>query len=169
MDTKIVVFIIIAVIVGFGIGYYVGYDIGFERAASRRFYSEDNGMMMDSMRVGSNAIYVPDQMPGNMIIVEFVSFQEDGFVVVHESKDGKPGAILGNSALVTVGGDQKIAIQLSRESRDGEELVAMLHRDDGDGTFAAANDTPVKDEQGNTIMMPFLISRDAVAPDAVNP
>lgn len=175
MDTKTFAFILIVAVAGIGVGYYVGYDIGFKRAAEGVSIEDDGmtgkeggGVTTGSMRVGKNALYVSDQMPGNMVVVEFVNFAENGFVVVHESKVGKPGVILGKSALVPAGGDQKITISLSRVSRDGEELVAMLHRDDGDGVFDAAKDAPVKDDTGNTIMMPFSISRDAVAPDAAS-
>ena len=121
------------------------------------------------LRVGSNAIYVPDQVPSSMVTVGFVLLTRPGFVVIHEDAGEKPGAILGASSLVSAGETGNgVRIIFSRETKEGEELYAMLHQDDGDGTFSIANDLPVKDERGNVIMMSFAVDADATTPGEVS-
>ena len=121
------------------------------------------------LRVGSNAIYVPDQAPASTVTLGFVLFARPGFVVIHGDAGEKPGAILGASALMKAGETGSAGlITLSRETKDGEELYAMLHQDDGDGMFDAAKDLPVRDQSGNSIMMQFGIERDAAAPGGIS-
>jgi len=117
------------------------------------------------LRAGSNAIYVPEQSPGKTVTVGFVVLARAGFVVIHENAEDVPGKILGESALLEAGEHATIeSIPLSQEVKDGEELFAVLHQDDGDGFFDAAMDLPVSDEAGNTIMMSFFVSADAEPP-----
>ena len=123
----------------------------------------------NGLRAGSDAIYVPDQAPSSMVTVGFVLLAHSGFVVIHEDAGGEPGAIVGASALMKAGETGNGGrITLSRESKDGEALYAMLHQDDGDGMFDAAKDLPVRDQSGNSIAMQFEIARDAAAPDGIS-
>lgn len=167
MNTKNLIIVILVAIVGIGVGYYIGYDIGFERSG-RMSADEAKNPAASALRVGENALYVPDQMPGKSVVVEFVTLAEAGFVVIHESIEGALGPILGKSDRLAPGLTEKTAITLSRDAKDGEELIVMLHHDDGDGGFDPAKDLPVKDAEGSAMMMPFSISHDAVLPDSVS-
>lgn len=121
------------------------------------------------LRVGNNAIYVPEQPPGSHVTIGFVVLAQPGFVVIHEDRDDAPGAIVGASSLLMAGETQKIgSIVLSREMQEGEEQYAMLHVDNGDGAFDAATDLPVKDERENIIMMQFAVDRDASEPGEIS-
>jgi len=126
------------------------------------------GSPLSGLFIGSNAIYAADQQPGDMVSIPMVVVQVAGYVVVHEDKDGAPGAILGSSKVLTPGQSTDVSISLSRTSQDGEILHAMLHVDGGDGAFDAAQDGPVKDDQGNIILMIFNISSTAEEPGAIN-
>lgn len=111
-----------------------------------------------------NAIYVADQKPGREVTVSFVLMAEAGFVVIHEADaDGNPGAILGSSAYLAVGeySQSDVVIKLSRESRDGEVLLAMLHQDNGDATFSEGEDAAVASQFGGVISMVFFVSSEA--------
>jgi len=108
--------------------------------------------------VGDNAIYAVDQKPGLAVRINAALFAKTGFVVIHEDNNGKPGAIIGSSNFLSVGNNTNFIINLFRESINGENLFAMLHNDNGDNKFNAANDPPVKDDTGNVIMMKFSIS-----------
>ncbi len=114
--------------------------------------------------LGNNAIYVPDQKPGKTITVHTAVFGEKGFVVIHQDAAGKPGTILGSSRLLGTGSSEAIEITLSRESKNGEALYAMLHADDGDGKFDANKDKPILDDDGNQVMMRFVIDVNALPP-----
>lgn len=115
-----------------------------------------------SLRIGENAIYLADQKPGNMVNVSMAVLGGKGYVVIHETKDGKPGKVLGASALLDAGENLNVPISLSAPLVDGQAYVAMLHIDDGDGKFDAAKDAPAKNEGSDSaIMMEFEADTEA--------
>lgn len=122
----------------------------------------------NSLLIGDNAIFISDTKPATMVNVGFAIFAEGGYVVIHEDNEGKPGAIVGNSTMMSEGESRDFEILLSRESVDGEALYAMLHSDNNDGVFNPAEDSPIKDDQGNIILMKFQISSDATEPGAIS-
>ncbi len=107
-------------------------------------------------KLGPNAIYVADQMPGNKLLINIVNIQDPGYVVIHESKNGVPGAIIGHSSLIENTAN-KFAVTLNRPGKDGEELIAMLHIEKGGMGFDPKIDVPVLDESGSSIHMIFMI------------
>ena len=129
---------------------------------------DQTGSPLSGLLVGSNAIYAADQQPGDTVSISMAVLQTSGYVVIHEDKDGAPGAILGSSKVLTQGQSTDVSISLSRTSQDGEILYAMLHVDDGDGAFDPTQDGPVKDDQGNIILMTFNISSTAKEPGAIS-
>jgi len=120
--------------------------------------------------ISGNSIFVADQTPAQNVRVAIVRLEKPGFVVIHEDRDGSPGTILGSSELIATGETRDILISLlSRPTRDGEFLYAMLHTDNGDGVFDAAQDTPVIDPVGNEpVMTIFSIGEYNAAPGATN-
>lgn len=129
---------------------------------------DQTGSPASGFLVGSNAIYVADQQPGDIVSISMAVLQTSGYVVIHEDKDGVLGAILGSSKVLTQGQSTDVNISLSRISQDGEILYAMLHVDDGDGVFDLTQDEPVKNDQGNIILMAFNISLTAKEPGAIS-
>ena len=121
--------------------------------------------------ISDNAIYVSEQKPGKIVLVSLIQFEKPGFVVIHEDNAGVPGKILGVSNLLARGETKNLPpITLSRETKDGEVIYAMLHFDNGDDKFDAANDKPVLDKVGNEPMMTIaIVSEDAVESGIVNP
>jgi len=114
-----------------------------------------------ALRVGENGLYVSDQKPGKEINANLVFMNGDGFVVIHESDNGNPGAIIGNSVILSSGDSNNVVIELSRMITDNESFIAMLHKDNGDKTFNPSEDSSVVDEQGNIIQMSFQVSSNA--------
>ncbi len=158
MKTKVLFLLIAVFTLGIGFSYYFGYKIGFENTKETT----------SGFRLGANAIYVPDQIPGEKIAVSFAAFEADGFVVIHEEKNGNPGAVIGKSRLLSAGDNENFSIPISRMSQDGETLFAMLHRDDGDQVFNSANDLPITNKDGEPFMMQFIIDKDAVEPGVIS-
>ncbi len=119
--------------------------------------------------VSANAIYVADQMPARTVAVAVVRLAQPGFVAIHQDVNGMPGKILGVSGLLLAGETKNLPpIALSRETANDETFFAMLHRDDGDGTFDEAKDAPAPDSTtGEPVMMMFTVSADATEPGAV--
>ncbi len=120
--------------------------------------------------VGRNAIYVDEQSLSRTVSVAVVRLEKTGFVVIHEDNAGKPGKILGASNALPTGETKNLTpIALSRTTLDGETLYAMLHLDDGDGTFDATKDKPAQDSvDGSPVMMIFSTSLDGSVPGIIN-
>ena len=121
--------------------------------------------------ISNNAIYVAEQMPGYSVSIQVVRIEKPGFVEIHEDANGKPGKILGQSALLSAGESKDLPpISLSRSIKNGETIYAMLHFDNGDGKFEASNDKPVIDPVGKEpVMMIVVVSQDTTEPGLINP
>lgn len=134
---------------------------------------EKRGITNDSsgLIISNNAIYVAEQALGRSVSVSLTRLEKSGFVVIHEDADGAPDKILGVSGLLPVGETENPkTITLSRVMRDGEIIYAMLHIDNGDGKFDAADDKPALDSvDGAPMMMVVTASKDADEPGIVNP
>ena len=123
---------------------------------------EEDTNMVSGMRAEENAVVVMEQKPGNTVLGSMVYLAAPGYLVIHEDKNGEPGAILGTSALLQAGENTNIPVTLSRASRDGETLHAMLHTDaDSNGSFDASIDPPVQSRLGGPIHGWFEITSSA--------
>ena len=115
------------------------------------------------MRAEENMVVVMEQKPGTAVIGSVV-LKEPGYLVIHADQNGAPGAILGSSALLKAGESSDVKVVLSRASKHGEKLHAMLHNEKGGNTtFSAAEDTAVQSSLGGPISGWFDISQDASA------
>lgn len=123
---------------------------------------EDVNTTTSGMRAEENAVVTPEQRPGNTVTVAQVYLAAPGYVVIHEDINGQPGTILGSSSLLQAGESGAVVVTLSRPSRDGERLHAMLHAEMNDNsTFDAPSDTPVQSRLGGPLMGWFEISSEA--------
>lgn len=97
-----------------------------------------------------SSISVSGQEFKSTVIIDTVFLDKPGFVVIHSvTPDEKPGAVAGNSLLIT-GSAQNTEI-LVQEGATGS-LIAMLHYDNGDGQYTSLDeDVPVK--VNNSIVM----------------
>lgn len=123
--------------------------------------------LLSGQGIGPNSIYVADQKPGRTMSVFQVQLEAPGFVVIHKDMNGTFGPIIGATPLVQAGTTNRIAVSLNEAITNGQQLYAMLHRDDGDGKFDAAKDLPVEDQFGNMMHMIFQVSEDATEPAAI--
>lgn len=116
-----------------------------------------NGMMF----VEANAIAVNDQQPGLQVMVSMVALGQGGWVVIHESEDGKPGRILGAKRF-DAGSGMTGSVELLRPTEEGKVYFAMPHADDGDRQFDHMKDMPLEDPQGNIVLMRFVAASQPV-------
>lgn len=97
--------------------------------------------------------YAPIDIPGSAMSVAegqssltsvdvHVTLVKPGFVTLHRAISEAPGPIIGTSALLDAG-EQTITIALEEPMTPGFAYIALLHVDNGDGTFAANDDMPV--------------------------
>lgn len=163
MSNKDILYIAVGVIVFAALAWYLWPQ---NKSSEKGVISKPSDTPAPLM-VGKNAIYVDDQLPSINVTVSFAVLEKAGFIAIHESKDGKPGATIGVSALLPAGDNRNVLIKLSRISKNGEEMFAMLHADNGNRVWNISSDAPVKDIQGNIIIMKFTVKNDASAPPEV--
>lgn len=162
MSTK--AFVIVLVIVSFGLIGAYAWNMS-EPEEMPRAETNDTAENTAGMRAEENAVVVNEQKPGTAVIGSLVYLASPGYLVIHEDRNGEPGAILGASALLSAGEHTNVAVTLSRAARDGETLHAMLHAEmGGNAKFSAAEDTPVQSRLGGPISGWFVISIDATGP-----
>lgn len=102
---------------------------------------------------GLSTVAADDQPAGKTVSVA-VKLEKEGWVAVHEDKDGKPGKILG--AQLFTAGTHFGKVELLRETLRGGKYYAMLHADDGDRKFDAVKDTPLKNAAGQMVTDEFM-------------
>lgn len=127
----------------------------------------DNTTGTMPLLVGKNALYVAEQRPGTTVEVSALVMENPGFVVIHENQNGTPGKIIGKSSLLDKD-NNGATITLDLQTTDGEKLIAMIHKDNGNGTFSETEDTAAKDDQGEEVMMEFEVSTDASEVDVIS-
>ncbi len=150
---KVLLLLLLLLIVG-GLGYW-------------QFFYNKAEVVPTVLRVGNNALYVSDQRADAVVTVALVSLDRSGYVVIYADNKGIPGDILGNSAILSAGEHRKVSVRLIRFTSNGEHLFAVLHEDNGDGSFYPPVDTSIKDQDGNAISMPFVIDNSAQAPPEI--
>jgi hypothetical protein len=138
------------------------------QASGEKAVSDGNS---SGLIIQGNAIYVGEQQPGQKISVSMARLEKPAFVVIHEDRAGAPGRILGVSVLLHAGHIENPApIALSRLTKDGETVYAMLYFDDGDRVFDANDDKAVLGPViGTPMFMIVDISSEAAEPGKINP
>jgi plastocyanin len=121
------------------------------------------GLAMEPEIVPSVTVADQEIVEDRVIIAEVVS-DGPGWLVIHAQADGKPGPILGYSAVVE-GSNTALQVAIDTSSVT-ETLYAMLHTDAGElGAWEFPNgpDGPVT--VGDQIVTPaFMVKRQATAP-----
>ena len=103
-----------------------------------------------AMYVEENAIVVNTQKSGNTVLIDKVLIAMEGYVVIHEDADGKPGEIIGSSKLLSKGEHMGVEVALERDSVQGETLHAMLHSEMGSVNYFESNiDKPILSKKMN--------------------
>lgn len=104
------------------------------------------------------AVSVHDQAASEgTIVVDEVTSAGPGWLVIHASADGKPGAILGFSP-VGEGANEDVVVKID-ESAATDQLFAMLHVDAGQvGTFEFPDGPDAPAKAGDSIVnVPFKL------------
>ena len=148
MNTKTVAIVALAIA---GVGFYAAMTWRGEKG---------NESPASPMRVGENAVVVLDQRPGSTVTIAETYLENPGYVVIHEEKEHSAGAILGASEPLGAGVHRDVHVQLTRPSREGETLYAMLHKKGNSASFSAASDAPIENSLG-PIMGSFEIRSSA--------
>ena len=107
-------------------------------------------------------IIVSEQaVSGNRINVDRILLDKPGYIVVHKIIDGKPGTVIGNSGLLD-GENSNVKITISDYGTENE-LIAMLHYDDGDSNYEFPGDDNPTTVDGKVILQKFPLLTDEEA------
>ena len=115
--------------------------------------SSNTASVVDAM-AAKNAIAAEDQAPGPRVIIKSLTIEKEGWVAIHEDRDGKPGNILG-ARKVAAGTVENFNVPLVRATKEGVTNYAMLHGEDGTEGFNYKTDAPLTDDTGNPVMAAF--------------
>ena len=109
---------------------------------------------MTITNTNKNSTVVKEQTSGLSVSIDSVSFEEDGWVAIHEDNNGVPGNILG-AQLFVAGDHTNVVVDLLRGTMSDATYYAMLHSENGDRAFNVRNDTPLLGLDGQPIMTAF--------------
>ena len=112
------------------------------------------------------SVTVEDQeSDGSQVIVAEVVALQPGWIVIHADADGKPGPVLGQTA-VAEGVTENVIVNLEEPVEPGTLLWAMLHVDEGvQGTYEFPGaDVPVQVDDA-IVMEPFEIVAPTPTPE----
>ncbi len=116
----------------------------------------ENRVSLQSGDVISNRIVVPNQEAGGSVVIQSVSFNQPGWVVVHEIlPDGSLGNALGAQRFDA--GDYAGVVSLLRVTESGNIYSAVLYGDNGDRRFDLEFDLPELNESQELIKATFSI------------
>ncbi len=105
-----------------------------------------------------NAVAITAGLPGKSLTLSVVEAAQPSFVAIHRDDAGKPGKVIGVSALMATGTTESVAVTLTESVKVGDKLYAMLHTDDGDGAYEFPGaDVPTMSADGMVVMTPFEI------------
>ncbi len=125
------------------------------------------GLAVAEERIVPSVTVADQEIDEDKVIIAEVISDGPGWLVVHAQADGKPGPVLGYSA-VAGGANTAVAVAIDTSSAT-ETLYAMLHTDAGEiGTWEFPNGPDVPVTVGEQVVTPaFKVSQPAAAsPDA---
>ncbi len=117
----------------------------------------------DMQQTRQASLTVSDQvMENDQVNIDSIYLDEPGYVVIHRDDNGSPGAVIGNSELIS-GERQELKVSVSGDTTP--KVYPMLHYDDGDETYEfPGDDGPVKVD-GQVLMDSMILSKKVMIQD----
>ncbi len=100
------------------------------------------------------SVIAGDQPAGASVRITSAQLPADGWIVVHEERDGFVGNALG-AVRRDSGTYTDVAVPLLRDTVSGARYWVVLYTDDGDRTFSLENDFPVRTGGGEPVTTSF--------------
>ncbi len=116
------------------------YDSAEAPAMNKRSIQMSDPSATMMMNGAESSFEIDSQLPGDVVLVNFLSLSEAGFIVVQEYLPEGPGEVLGTSPLLTTGLLEQFEISLDVATKPGQTLYAVLYLDNGDGVFSPDSD-----------------------------
>ena len=104
-----------------------------------------------------NIVETEAQKPGDTVTIPRVLLASPGFVMIHESVNGQTGPIVMTGDYLPAGESTDVVVETGRVTRSGEEFFAMLHVDDGNGSYDNPGIDPPIVQGGTIVQESFMI------------
>ncbi|MDG1949389.1 MAG: hypothetical protein P8J32_01040 [bacterium] len=116
------------------------------------------------LATGEDAIYLENQPADTQSVdVGYVVLSQPGYVVIAADNDGVPGERIGTSRWMDDGGEH-VTVDLTQTLLHDNVYYAVVHHDNGDGTFNVSTDPAATDTLDSVVLMTF-IALDGAAPE----
>jgi hypothetical protein len=96
---------------------------------------------------------VADQRAGSDVVISGLTVKTPTWVVIHVSRDGKPGNALG--AKLFFAGDKQGKINLLRDTEPGQTYFVGMRTDNGNRIFSLSTDKPLTNADGSPLWATF--------------
>lgn len=116
--------------------------------------SSDNVSSSGITTGGGNSVSVNDQIAGDRVLLETITLQSSGWVVVHEDMEGSLGNALG-ARRFDPGTYADGYVELLRNTETDKLYYVVLYADDGDKEFNIKTDMQIKNTSGALILDTF--------------
>lgn len=148
---RLFVLALVGLVVGVGLGYFLwgkkaeAPDKAIPTATSTKSVSEKATLVVDQ------------QMPGDTLLIKYMSIATSTWIVVREDRDGEPGHILGAARFRNQGEYRNEMMTLLQNIEEGKMYYAVAYNDNNGGEFDYQINTPRKGENGKLIMVSFEV------------
>lgn len=166
---KALIAVIVAVVVGIGAYFLlvaqkpVDKIVNTNKNQTATTGEQNNQPQTTDVSSLTPSITAANQESGNQtVIVQQVTLSQNGYVVIHLNRAGKPDKTIGHSDFLEAGVYTGITIPVSELSSVENPLFAMLHYDDGNGTYEfPGGDGPITAD-GKPVMASLIVTNIAI-------
>jgi len=131
----------------------VGSDVPTEKTPEQVVVTENQVTTIPSE--GETFVSVTGQAAGDSVLVEEVSLEQSGWIVIHELIEGNMANALG-AVRRDAGMHSDVIVPLLRATETGKSYAVVLYADNGNGVFDINADVPVVDQFGEAAIAEFI-------------
>lgn len=111
-------------------------------AAAYFFYQNSSNSLYETPSSGGtessdsvDLVEVESNVAGSSVTIPRVVLSKPGFIMIHESYNGRAGSIVMTGDFLPEGESTEVVVQTGKTTEVGEKYFAMLHEDNGNGTY----------------------------------
>jgi PGF-CTERM protein len=106
--------------------YDVGIDINFQSSGGEATASLEVGTTSNAQ---ASVTFTDQETSGETVTVDSTTLPDGGYIAIHASDDGSPGAVVGHSSYLDAGTSEDVEITLEEPVSEDQELIAMAHKE----------------------------------------
>jgi plastocyanin len=94
-----------------------------------------------------SSVTLAENDTGNTITIAHATLTQPGYVVIYRTDAQGKVTIAGNTKLLAAGSYETMTVSINPRTADKETFAAIVHADNGDGTFSPKDDQPLSENQ----------------------